>query len=1071
MKNGNFRAALLVFGLALAGSAFADPASETPPSPASALAEHLQKVERQAARLERQIAHPRGRPGAAAELELLAAHLERLQPAAASLGPEAGAELEGRRAALLDRLRHGERRHQAPPSAVAGSGSISGTVTAPGGQPLADIPIVAHFAAGGYAESVYTDNAGVYRLDGLADGSYHVATSFTIFDSPYLNETYDDVHCEAYGPCHTELATPVLVAGGAAVGQIDFRLSAGGKLRGRVLDQDGVPVEGATVAAYGSLGQQVAQTVTDVVGRYTLGRMVPGSYYLRATSYRHLDELYPDVPCEGGSCSLPAGVAVAVGLDSQVTGLDFSLQRLNTLRGKVKDAGTAAPIAYADVRVTTADGATFRWLTANFLGEWESADLPAGTYFAFAYGYDYLGELFDGIPCAEECNAASGTPIPLADGASVGGIDFSLLRLGSIAGSLKAADTLEPVAGRVEIFNQGGFYVDSDFGAEFHVRFLDPGSYFVATNLFFGTEFQNEVWQDHPCAAECNVTGGTPVAVALGETADGIEMLLDRFGGIEGRVVASSGGAPLEGIHLSAYQVATGTWVRSATTDQQGFYRLAGLAPGSYKVTADSPLYRSEIFDGIFCAEGSCDPSLGQTIAVALGQTTAGIDFSLERLGFFGGTVRDQASQQPLQGVRVEIYSAGGFWGSYYTDEAGAYTTGGFADGSYFAAVYTSSDSEYLSEIYSGIDCRSCPPASSGTAIPVSVGTSRLDIDFTLVKGGSITGLVVAAGDLASAGGSVIAYDSVGQVVASVSIGGDGSYSLLGLGAGNYFLMADPGSIELATEVWPNLVCQPNAACTPLAGTAVEVELGAATIANFALDRLGRLAGRVIDAETGAPVGGGQVAIHFASDNGYWASSQVDGTGSYQFGGLAPGAYKMRTFGNPRHIERVLGGANCEGDTCNLSAGTGVAVQMGQTAAAPDLPLAFGPGLAGWVRREGSPAALVGIDVWNEDGEHLGTAASDAAGRFRVALDPGGGYYLSTDVGAGFFDELYQNVPCPLGPAYLGLCDPLAGDSLEVPYGEPAAEGILFDLESRTAIFRDGFESGNFGAWSQATGN
>ena len=55
------------------------------------MAIHLQKIERQAARLEQQVAHPRGRPEAAGELELLAAHLGRLEAAAAALGPDAGA--------------------------------------------------------------------------------------------------------------------------------------------------------------------------------------------------------------------------------------------------------------------------------------------------------------------------------------------------------------------------------------------------------------------------------------------------------------------------------------------------------------------------------------------------------------------------------------------------------------------------------------------------------------------------------------------------------------------------------------------------------------------------------------------------------------------------------------------------------------------------------------------------------------------------------------------------------------------------------------------------------------------
>jgi hypothetical protein len=36
--------------------------------------------------------------------------------------------------------------------------------------------------------------------------------------------------------------------------------------------------------------------------------------------------------------------------------------------------------------------------------------------------------------------------------------------------------------------------------------------------------------------------------------------------------------------------------------------------------------------------------------------------------------------------------------------------------------------------------------------------------------------------------------------------------------------------------------------------------------------------------------------------------------------------------------------------------------------------------------------------------------------------------------------------------------------------GQPAVDGILFDLESRNAVFRDGFESGSLEARAQVLG-
>lgn len=262
-----------------------DPAAAPGLTPQAALAKHLDRIGREAESLKRQVAHPNGRPRAAAELANLVEHLERLQKATAELGPDAGAALERQRAALLDGLEHGERRRDQPAEPVAGQGGIFGVVTGPDGLPLVSAEVIAYRVGGGYAGYDYTDSSGLYQMS-LADGSYFVATDLYLYDSPYLNETYDDVHCEGYGPCHTENATPVVVTGGALVGQIDFQLSAGGKLRGRVFDQDGLPVPGVQISAYDSQGQPAASAVTDAVGRYTLDASIraPTTCAPRATA-------------------------------------------------------------------------------------------------------------------------------------------------------------------------------------------------------------------------------------------------------------------------------------------------------------------------------------------------------------------------------------------------------------------------------------------------------------------------------------------------------------------------------------------------------------------------------------------------------------------------------------------------------------------------------------------------------------------------------------------------------------------------------------------------------------------
>ncbi len=188
--------------------------------------------------------------------------------------------------------------------------------------------------------------------------------------------------------------------------------------------------------------------------------------------------------------------------------------------------------------------------------------------------------------------------------------------------------------------------------------------------------------------------------------------------------------------------------------------------------------------------------------------------------------------------------------------------------------------------------------------------------------------------------------------------------------------------------------------------------------------------------------------------------------------GLSPGSWTLVSLDNPVHIERIFGGDDCEVDCDYWSIeGTVIEAQLNQgKALVSDLELSFGPGLAGWASREGTAAAGLAVDIFDDGGTHVATVTTDAAGRFRQAM-PEGTYYLATDNGPGFVDQVFREHPCPDGPASQGHCDPLDGDPVEVSAGAPAADNIAFDLAAPSSLFRNGFESGDFTSWSLVTGN
>ena len=135
-------------------------------------------------------------------------------------------------------------------------GTIEGTVFGPGGRPKADAQVVA-FRVGGTPGMETTDAEGVYRIGGLAAGTYSVA----VIDPTSPNMM-------------SGMSTVGVVDG--EVARVDFgRVGTGPAIRGVVLRQ-GRPVAGAMVLLSGN--GVVEATATDDDGRFSFEVARPGTY-------------------------------------------------------------------------------------------------------------------------------------------------------------------------------------------------------------------------------------------------------------------------------------------------------------------------------------------------------------------------------------------------------------------------------------------------------------------------------------------------------------------------------------------------------------------------------------------------------------------------------------------------------------------------------------------------------------------------------------------------------------------------------------------------------------------------
>jgi protocatechuate 3,4-dioxygenase beta subunit len=156
-------------------------------------------------------------------------------------------------------------------------------------------------------------------------------------------------------------------------------------------------------------------------------------------------------------------------------------------------------------------------------------------------------------------------------------------------------------------------------------------------------------WTVEAFAPGYQAGSASAVSVAEGEAAEGVEVRLSKGGVISGRVLESRTGRPILDATVRA-EVSGGEprpgMIRmgeegddEAATDGDGRYEITGLAPGTWTVTASHPDW----------SEG--------TASVELEEAPATADIRLGRGGSVGGTVL--AGGRPVAGAQVTLSAAG----------------------------------------------------------------------------------------------------------------------------------------------------------------------------------------------------------------------------------------------------------------------------------------------------------------------------------------------------------------------------------------------------------------------------
>jgi hypothetical protein len=489
----------------------------------------------------------------------------------------------------------------------ASANAISGMVTLDGsGLPVTSGSVRIHNAGGVLLGSAFLQSNGTYSYGGLAPGTYYARTNGTGF----FDELWSDIPC-AQGNCIITLGTPINVS--AAPATANFALIPGGSIMGTVtVDGTSAPIGSGSVRIHSASGVLLGSAFLSSNGSYSYGGLAPGTYYARTNATGYFDELWNNIPCAHGNCTVNSGTPIIVG-GNPVTA-NFALVPGGSIIGTVTVEGSGTPISDGSVRIHNGSGTLLGSAFLNANGTFAYGGLAPGTYFARTNGTGYSDELWNNMPCPSgNCVINSGTPIVVTSAAVA--IDFTLGAGGAVAGTVVAEGSGVPInTGSIRIHNAGGTLLGSAFlskSGSYSYTGLAPGTYYARTN---GTGYFDELWNNIPCAqGNCTVTSGTPIIVSA--TPVVADFALVTGGSIIGTVTVEGSGLPVTNGSVRIHN-AGGSLVGSAFLQNNGAFSYGGLASGTYYARTNGTGLVDELWNNIPCAQGSCTVTTGTPIGV-----------------------------------------------------------------------------------------------------------------------------------------------------------------------------------------------------------------------------------------------------------------------------------------------------------------------------------------------------------------------------------------------------------------------------------------------------------------------
>ncbi len=659
-------------------------------------------------------------------------------------------------------------------------------------------------------------------------------------------------------------------------------LGGSSSIEGNVTDSDWNGLEGVNVAAFDDAFAQISDTVTDSEGYYVINGLTEGDYTLCFDSADY------DYVCLGDAPDVESAQFFWLG-DGESYSDDYTLRKFGIVSGLVTDSHGDA-VESAVVRFFKTQWGEL-WNSATATTDVDglySVNLEEGSYKVVAYVDDDESPLapqwWNGVSSSSLASRVTvSSESPLQD------IDFQL-REGSTVGINAWCNSTGnecSAAPNVELFPLDGTFADESKQLNGHqVVFngVPAGRYKIQIN--------NSWWGGDGSEESAGI-----LTVREGEDVRGLTYVFPENpnGATVSGYVLDKNGDPAVDYDVTIFDTSWGE--NDATTDADGYYEFAGVNPGTYSLSFETP---SNCDD-----EGNCENSVteywGSVFSVHRSEffdLSADDDFTgdfrmSQRTSRITGTVRNAAGTA-LSGVEVQISGPNGE-GSATTTSNGRYTVSNLAPGVYRARA---SKEGFLSPY-------AVQYGNSGPSATVALGaTGTINISLTPATAqisGRVTGSDAPTVGLPEM--NVIVYrKSDGCLISWAQTDANGYYSFTGLAAGSYYVWAgtqaggncgwhgDGFGPQNSVYVGEYLTDKPNQATANVTSLTVGQNL---TNQNFVLQRGASISGSV------TLVGGSQgfsgiSAKAYGPNNELIGFGSVGADGAFTINGLPAGVYFVK---------------------------------------------------------------------------------------------------------------------------------------------------------------------------------